>query len=108
MYNQVLKVHGEDLFEGGVAKKVIVNGTMGGLEVVAVATEDGTFAPSISVSACDTKDGSYETVAEKSFSATVAKGEVIGRIALPSDVKRWATATCSDASVRVTLNYLAR
>lgn len=124
MYGHELKVWGEDLLPASEINKasvtaddaVIVNGAMGALtaNVIAVGAVSLASAVTVSIKAADEKDGSFNEVATGTIATgSYEDGEVLGTIAIPYDVKKWAKASLASATgnsgkIRVTPGYLPR
>lgn len=110
MYGEKVKIYGEDLNVG----PVLVGGTMGALVAHVFADANSVTiaaAAKVTISAADTKDGSFTTAAEAALAeGTYAKGDLIATVTLPADIKMWAKAavTGNTGNVRVTLGYLPR
>lgn len=114
MYEHVLKVYDEDLYNDSKSGVVKAQGNMGGLVVRLVANKDtASFASTtVTVKQGDEADKVTEdcvtiTGAQKS---NVKAGELIAEVMLPWNVKRYVTATVDGATddARVTLGYLPR
>lgn len=108
MYGENVKVFGEDLNVGAV----LVGGTMGAITADVFAEGDVTVSSGkVTITAADKADGSFATVTEGSLAnGTYKKGDLIGRITLPADIKAYAKASVSGATgtVVVKAGYLPR
>jgi hypothetical protein len=108
MYGENVRVYGEDLNVG----PVLVGGTMGAITVNVFAAGDVTVSSGkVTVTAADTADGSFATAAEGTLAnGSYKKGELIGTVTLPADVKMFAKATLSGVSgdAVVKTGYLPR
>jgi len=132
MYNHILKVHGQALAEEqtlpqnasayGNGDPGDFAGTLGGVEVLAVAATDLALADGTTLSVTlehATADGDYETLGSlcsltASGATTVPSGTVLGRFIPPTDTRartRALIATTDAAatgSLSVFPHYLAR
>ena len=108
MYGETVKVFGEDLNVGAV----LVGGTQGAINVNVFADADVTVSSGkVTVTAADKADGSFATAAEGTLAnGSYKKGELIGSVTLPADVKAFAKATVTGATgaVVVKAGYLPR
>jgi len=124
MLNNILKVYGEDIFNGAINKtsangdKVIAAGGVDGalaVNVFAVSAVTTAAEATITLQDSASEDGEFATLhtftiaADKSYAA----GELIDSIILPKNSKTFvkanlASATTNSGTIRVTLEYLAR
>lgn len=124
MLNNILKVYGEDIFNGAINKasadgdKIIAAGGVDGalaVNVFAVTAVTTAAQATVTLKHSATESGEYATLhtftiaADKSFAA----GELIDSIILPKNSKTFvkaalSSATTNSGTIRVTLEYLAR
>lgn len=108
MYGEKVRVFGEDLNVG----PVLVGGTQGAIEVNVFADGDVTVSGGkVAITAADTADGEFTAATEGALpDGTFAKGDFIGAVTLPADIKLYAKATLSGVSGNavVKAGYLAR
>lgn len=115
MHTKVLRVYGEELWDGTEARKVKVQGNMGGIAVVAVALSDGTYSEEVSVQMLGADEAVLGTMT-CTFAGTVKEGEKIAStsaVVIPDTVNgkevRFATVDgYSKATVEIGLEYLPR
>ncbi len=124
MLNNILKVYGEDLFNGAINKasatgdKVIAAGQSGGaltVNVFAVGTVTTAAQATVTVKDGASESGEFSSLLTFTIAAdkTFADGELIATAILPQETKAYVTAAISSATtnsgtIRVTLGYLAR
>lgn len=108
MYGETVRVFGEDLNVGAV----LVGGTQGAITVNVFADGDVTVSSGkVTITAADKADGSFANAAEGTLAnGTYAKGELIGTVTLPADIKAFAKASVTGATgnVVVKAGYLPR
>lgn len=108
MYGEKVRVFGEDLNVGAV----LVGGTQGAIEVNVFAEGAVTVSNGkVAITAADTADGNFTAAAEGALpNGTFAKGDFIGSVTLPADIKLYAKATLTGVTGEavVKAGYLAR
>lgn len=115
MRNKALRVYGEELWTGTEARKVKVQGNMGGIAVMAVALEDGTFEESVTVQLLGADEAVVGTMA-CTFAGAAKEGEKIAStsaVVVPEaigdkEVKAVTVTGYSNAKVEIGLEYLPR
>lgn len=124
MYKEVVTVYEEDFLEpkainaASVTGESVLNakGTMGAITANVIADSDVTLASAITVviKHSDERAGTYTEAAKGTIAAgSFVAGDVMGTIAVPADVKKFAkaeitSATSNSGNVRVTGGYLPR
>ena len=108
MYGEKVRVFGEDLNVG----PVLVGGTMGAIEVNVFADGDVTVSTGkVAITAADTANGEFTAAAEGALpNGTYAKGDFIGAVTLPANIKMYAKATLTGVTGNavVKAGYLPR
>lgn len=110
MYKHKLTVYREDLNVG----QVLTGGTEGAIELLLIAAGSSVVIAAestMTITHCDTEDGEFTSALVVDLTAgTYAKGDIIAKVTLPSDIKAWAKATVSGntGDVVVKQSYLPR
>lgn len=108
MYGEIVRVYGEDLNVGAV----LVGGTQGAINVNVFADGDVTVSGGkVTINAADKADGEFVKAAEAVLAdGSFTKGQLIGTVTLPADIKMFAKAELAGVSgdAVVKAGYLAR
>ena len=124
MYKEEVKVWNEDLLEPKAVNAasvtgdsiLVVNATMGAITANVFAVDDVNLASAITVTIkdSDTGEGSFNEVAKGTIAiGKYSAGDLMGTVAIPFNVKRYAkaeiaSATGNSGTVRVTGGFLPR